>query len=267
MTDLTAARKATTRLITNYDLENEFPLATSAVAYAGAGAAYDASGNLTRASAAGAVKTAGVFVHTNASAASGDTMKIEEGIFKLNNGSNALTNANRGQPCYWEDDNTVGSLASTGIFAGFVYDVQSDGVLVIIKPTFFWPSSPIAGTLPHAIKTTNYTVANVTDGNALLQSATDAVQFTLPKSAAANKGQRVTLQNTGAATAVEIQVLLADSGDKILGTVMAVSAGGVAGHGMKNTKATSKQGDYLTLASDGAGVWWIVTGMGVWASL
>lgn len=187
-------------------------------------------------------------------------------VFRIATGANAATIANRGQAAYCEDDQSVGTLSTTGLFAGVIYDVDSTGTYVFIGAGFV-PPGFVAGAHPLAVKVANYTVQNGIDADALLQSATDAVQFTLPASAAANKGMEVTLQNTGAATAVEIQVLLAAAGDKIYGTVMAVSAGAVAGHGMKNTKATSKQGDYLRLRSDGAGGWWIVGGMGVWASL
>lgn len=108
-----------------------------------------------------------------------------------------------------------------------------------------------------------YTVSEA-DRNAILQCATDNGVITLPL-AADVKGMEITVQNTGAATAALVSIS-PNAADKVVGTVMAVSSGGVVNKDWRNTKATSKQGDYVTLVSDGGTIWWIIAGMGVWAS-
>jgi hypothetical protein len=69
---------------------------------------------------------------TNASAAAGDRCEYETGIFKFANGSTAVTAAMRGNLCYADDDQTVSSDETKPI-AGTVYDVDSDGVWVLIQ--------------------------------------------------------------------------------------------------------------------------------------
>lgn len=284
MADLTAAR-STKMKVSPLDMIPEFVMSTGATIYQGSGVAIGSDGKLVHASQAGALFTAGVAQSTVVSAAAGTTMRVQCGMAYFgNDAGHLLTIANRWDVCFWTDDQTVGSDSSK-LAAGIVYDVDSVlGVCVIIfpglamqalskadSPTFaglnLGTGAIIGGLRPTAVKTANYTVVNGTDSDILLQSATDATQFTLPASTAANKGMLVTCQNTGAATAVEIQVLLASGTDAIQGTVGAVQASGTAGHGIKNTKATTKKGDFLSLQSDGNGTWWIVGGVGVWASL
>lgn len=118
---------------------------------------------------------------------------------------------------------------------------------------------------PVATKTTTYAIATATDGDALLQSLTDGQTFTLPAAVAGNKGQKVTVQNIAANSGALITVNPTGT-DAIQGAVMAIYSGGVSAKGWNNTKATAKKGDYSTFQSDGAGIWWLVGGMGVWAS-
>lgn len=116
-----------------------------------------------------------------------------------------------------------------------------------------------------SVITNDYVVSTVAiDGGAVIQCATDGKKITLPAVAAANKGMKVTLQNTGTATACEVAAYI-DANNYIKGTVMAVVAAATKGKGIVNTKASTKLGDYVTLMSDGSDTWWIVGGMGVWA--
>lgn len=115
-------------------------------------------------------------------------------------------------------------------------------------------------------KTATYTVQTpAIDGESTIQDLTDNAVITLPATSAANKGMKVTLQNTAANGAALVQ-FTANASDGIYGTVAAVTLAKAAGSATAlNTKATAKKGDYLTLQSDGAGNWWVVGGVGVWA--
>ncbi len=266
MSDLTAARKETVRMISPYDfkLENQ-PLATGAVAYQGGGAAVDTAGNLVRASAATAVKTAGFFCATNASAAAGDVIDIQQGMAYLKNGVAALTDADRFQPCYWEDDQTVGGDPST-LLAGIVFDVDAGGVFVMLNPFLGAGAGSrtnriIAGGLA-------YTVKDEDDG-ATIHTATDNAVITLPAVSAANEGETITVVNTGADGAALVSVSPA-AADAIFGSIANAAADSVASgtdnQGMRNTKATANKGDYIVLQSDGVNGWYIKGGVGIWAA-
>lgn len=267
MTDLVAARN-TPRKISSLDMLHNYPLATSAVIFEGAGLAFDTTGKLVRASAATAIKTAGRARATNASAASGDRMDFETGIFLFNNGSAALTAADIMQPCYWEDDNTVGGDSSK-LIAGLVYDVDSAGVWVAMSPISVSPASGgrtnklIAGGAAYTVKPE--------DDGATVQTATDAAVITLPAVAQENKGMVIRVQNTGADGAALVSVSPA-AADKIFGGLNGgasgnlVSFGEVANKDIQNTKATAQKGDYWIGQSDGSTGWYTIGGTGVWAS-
>jgi hypothetical protein len=117
-----------------------------------------------------------------------------------------------------------------------------------------------------SVETATKTVGTAADeGGIVIQDLTDNAVITLPNIAAGNKGMQVTVQNTGADGAAKISIS-PDASDKIVGTVGAVQSGGVADKDWINTKATANQGDYTTLVSDGTDTWWIIGGVGVWAS-
>ncbi len=266
MSDAIAARVATNRMLSPYDfkLENQ-DLATGAVAYQGCGAAVDTSGKLVRASAATAVKTAGFFCATNASAAAGDQIDVQQGIGLFANGSAALTDADRFQPCYWEDDQTVGGNSS-GLYAGLVVDVATEGVYVLLSPLLSLGAGAngqkiIAGGAAYTMKDE--------DAGAVIQTATDNAVVTLPAVTNANKGARITVQNTAATGAALVSISPA-AADGIYGSVATAAAdstaSGTDNQGFRNTKATAKKGDYVVLQSDGVNGWYIQGGYGVWVS-
>jgi hypothetical protein len=117
-----------------------------------------------------------------------------------------------------------------------------------------------------SVETATKTVGTAADeGGIVIQDATDNAVITLPNIAAGNKGMKVTVQNIGANGAAKVSVS-PDVSDKIAGSVAAVQSGGLADKDWINTKATAKQGDFTTLVSDGTDTWWIVGGVGVWAS-
>jgi hypothetical protein len=129
MANLTAAR-STLKKVSPYDMPHEMVMATGATIYKGSGVAFGSDGKIVHASQAGAIATAGVAEQTQLAAAAGQTIKFSSGVKCFaNSGAFPLTIANRGQACYWSDDQTVGT-DSTKLFAGIVYDVDSDGVWV-----------------------------------------------------------------------------------------------------------------------------------------
>ena len=116
-----------------------------------------------------------------------------------------------------------------------------------------------------------YTVKDRVDHDATIQTATDNAVITLPDASPANKGQKVTIQNTGADGAALVSIS-PHSSDGVKGGVHGAATGdlvsfsGTVNKDARNTKATSKLGDYLTLQSNGVDAWLVVGGKGVWAS-
>jgi hypothetical protein len=138
MADATGPIATTTELQNPYDFLTDYPVANAAQIWQGIGVAIGSAGYLVKSSEVGALYTVGRAEQSIL----GDgvkTCRARNGIFLFKNGVNALTIANRLGPCYWEDDQTVGNSASTGILAGLVVDVSSAGVYVAIG--FIAPSS------------------------------------------------------------------------------------------------------------------------------
>lgn len=109
-----------------------------------------------------------------------------------------------------------------------------------------------------------YTVT-AADGGIVVIAAADNDVVTLPDAAAGNKGVKVTVVNGGADDAAKVSIS-PHSSDGIFGTVAAVSASGTVDKDWINTKSGANKGDYTTLVSDGSTGWFIVGGVGVWAS-
>jgi len=107
-------------------------------------------------------------------------------------------------------------------------------------------------------KSAAYTVVITTDsGKTFTNGESDGVVFTLPSIAI---GNTVTFVNTGVDGSADL-------------TISPAAADGITYAGSStddkdliNTKATAKQGDYVTLASlDGTVAWQVVASRGVWA--
>ena len=117
-------------------------------------------------------------------------------------------------------------------------------------------SGPLLGGRTVA-KEANYTVVITTDSGKTFTSKTDGTVFTLPAIAI---GNTITFVNT------------AENGTNTL-TISPAAVDGITYAGSStdnkdiiNTKATSKQGDFVTLASlDGVVAWQVVAVKGVWA--
>lgn len=108
-----------------------------------------------------------------------------------------------------------------------------------------------------------YTVKKKDFGGTILAS-TDAAVVTLPL-AADHPGAIVRVINAAADDAALISIS-PQSADSIRGTVAAVSASGTANKDWQNTKSGANRGDYTVLQSDGLTSWYIIGGVGVWAS-
>lgn len=95
---------------------------------------------------------------------------------------------------------------------------------------------------------------------------TDALTVTLPATSA---GVRYKFINSGA-DANNIITISPNANDAIFGTVQNAAAdsvsGGVVDKDIINTKATANKGDYIVIEGDGADGWYIVGGVGIWAS-
>jgi hypothetical protein len=113
--------------------------------------------------------------------------------------------------------------------------------------------------------TANKTISLDESGKIFLVG-TDALTITLP---ATKKGAKYTFINSGA-DGNNLITISPNANDAIFGTIANAAAdsvaSGVADKDIVNTKATSNKGDRITLVGDGVDGWYIVEGVGIWAS-
>ena len=99
--------------------------------------------------------------------------------------------------------------------------------------------------------------------------ATDALISTLPKIEAGNLGMTFLFRNTGA-DGNNLVTLSPNAADAIHGTIANSAAdsvaGGVVNKNFVNTKATANKGDYVILRAVALTEWYIIGGVGIWAS-
>jgi len=99
--------------------------------------------------------------------------------------------------------------------------------------------------------------------------ATDALVLSLPLITSGNLGCTVLCRNTGA-DGNNIITLSPDAADSVNGSIANAAAdsvaGGVVGKDWINTKATANNGDYVVLRAAALTKWYIVGGVGIWAS-
>lgn len=104
------------------------------------------------------------------------------------------------------------------------------------------------------------------DSGTVYLVGTDALVVTLP---ATKKGAKFSFINSGA-DGNNIITISPNANDAIIGSIANASAdsvaSGVADKDIINTKATSNKGDRITLVGDGVDGWYIVEGVGIWAS-
>jgi hypothetical protein len=130
----------------------------------------------------------------------------------------------------------------------------------------------------YLVKTDNYTVVPQDNGK-IIAIGTDAKTMTLPL-ASTVPGMLITFLNIGAA-GNNIITISPNAADAIKGNLvksqgsnadattadgLVAISGGVANKDWVNTKATANIGDRTTLMSDGSTTWWILDGVGIWAS-
>lgn len=143
---------------------SSFVVAAATKLFQGVFAALDGSNRLVAATDAAARRVIGLMAEEadNSAGAAGDIEgKVEHGLFLVNNGANALTNAHIGKPAFIEDDNTVGSSPGTNaVVAGIVHEVTSQGV-------WLWVGVPHVGQVvaPESVTLTS------TNGTAAAASA------------------------------------------------------------------------------------------------
>jgi hypothetical protein len=116
--------------------------AAAGTIYEGTMVGITATGTLVKASAATAIKTVGVAMATKTYSATDLQLEYESGCFAFANSSStaalALASGDRWEACYVAFDNQVTNDAGA-IFAGFVADIDADGVWVDIDPRFSAP--------------------------------------------------------------------------------------------------------------------------------
>lgn len=99
--------------------------------------------------------------------------------------------------------------------------------------------------------------------------ATDALVMSLPKINSGNLGMTFLFRNSGA-DGNNIITLSPDSADSFNGSIANASAdsvaSGVVNKDWINTKATANKGDYVVIRAVALTQWYIIGGVGVWAS-
>lgn len=104
------------------------------------------------------------------------------------------------------------------------------------------------------------------DSGKVFLVGTDAKTITLPATA---EGLIYTFINSGADGNNDI-TLSPDADDAIYGTIPNSTADSVSdgadNKDFVNTKSTANNGDRITIVGDGDGGWYIVSGVGIWAS-
>ena len=97
----------------------------------------------------------------------------------------------------------------------------------------------------------------------------DGGVVTLPRITADNLGMRILVRNIGADGAYLVSVS-PDAVDGINGTIANAAAdsiaSGVVDKDLSNTKLTANKGDYVILEAVAETEWYIVGGVGIWAS-
>jgi hypothetical protein len=116
---------------------------------------------------------------------------------------------------------------------------------------------------------TDNTTLTIADAGQTIGIATDAKTITLPTIDEGNLGMEFTFINMGADGAVKLNISPAST-DAIIGSVANAAAdsvsGGVVNKDFANTKATANKGDYVTLKAMALTSWYVVGGVGIWAS-
>ena len=129
--------------------------------------------------------------------------------------------------------------------------------------------TPMESGFPKGTVLTDNTTLTQEDSGKTYQVATDAKVITLPVITSANLGMEFTFVNTGA-DGNNTLTLSPNSVDGINGTIANSAADSVASGTVNkdivNTKATANKGDYIKIKALALTEWYIVGGVGIWAS-
>jgi len=121
---------------------------------------------------------------------------------------------------------------------------------------------------PVVVLTDDYSLPEDMPG-AVLMIGTDAKTITLPKVADVKPGFDVIVVNIGA-DGNNIVTVSPNAADGVFGQIANAAAdstaSGANGKDIVNTKATANKGDYIHLIADGEADWFIIGGVGIWAS-
>lgn len=216
MSALSANRN--TRPLMGIDPVDEFTVVDADILYAGGIMAIDSSLELKPAADTLGQRVVGICQLKTDNTDDGEKAEVKRGIIRLGNSTSyAITRAMIGEPCYVEDDQTVGSGSSNLVVAGLVHDVDSTGVWVDMRPEALATARRMAR--PKVVSITDATktisAAQVFQGNVVLAcDKNGGVTLTLPTAVA---GYRIGVQRI-AATAAHDVVITAASGDTVRGS-------------------------------------------------
>lgn len=128
--------------------------------------------------------------------------------------------------------------------------------------------SHISAKRPVKVIAASYTIVPEDCGTVFFVG-TDALVITLPLVADVGPGFWFTVVNSGA-DGNNIITLSPNAADGIEGEIANAAADshptGANGKDLVNTKATAIKGDRVTLIADGGGDWYVLEGVGIWAS-
>lgn len=233
---------------------NEFPVIAADIIYEGAavGIVHGTGHAQPLTSADQFVGFAEKQVDNSAGAAAALNVRvIKKGALKLSVTGALITDV--GLPVYATDDNAFGFLKASAVFIGFLRRYVSAGVAIVEFDAGVMVD-PHDGLVAETVAI-DKTLDNADSGK-LIQMTITAKTVTLPSIA----GMAFRVANAGAFGTVEIDVAPA-AGDLMIYK----DSSGTDNHGLINTLATARRGDYLDIEyGDGTG-WVVRKSRGTWA--
>lgn len=233
---------------------NEYPVIAADIIYEGAAVGLvDASGHARPLTSADRfVGFAEAKADNSAGAAAAINVRtIKKGAIKLSVTGAVITDV--GQPVYAQDDNAFSFIPTSGVFIGFLRRYVSAGV-AIVEFDVDVLRDPHEGLVAETVAA-DKTLDNQDTGKVICMT-TDDKTITLPSVAA----MKVRILNVAAFGTAELDVAPA-AGDLIISQ----DIGGTDNHGLKNTKATSRRGDYIDVEYGDATGWIVPRMVGIWA--
>jgi hypothetical protein len=243
MADVTSPGQVQTfQKVSCYDMYFQWFVENAAQLYPGCGVACMPDGGLAPADTAGALFTVGRAAQSVlGTGSSGPNCQVDQGIFRWQAGTNAPTVANRGQICYWQDDQTVTMTPGT-LPAGTVEGADSLGVWVLtglgLQGNFpspiiltmlistatggaYYMPSPVAGTI--TLLQTSLQAA-ITTGNAVVTGKIGSTAITTGVVTIIESGSAAGQVNSAAPTAANVVSVGSDINFAITGTASTQNA-------------------------------------------